>query len=158
MLIYSDCHLMNIKISSLDMTITRNWNWKCYLLYESLMLDQLLDLQQNILIVQGLSQHGCQGCLAPADFGNFTTYCCVAPLNFEDFLLIGTRCFKLPTQALYLVALEIPFQFTKIEISCIPNCIDLTSFLIQLDKFFSKNVKFSYEIGILSENLSNHNV
>ena len=37
---------------------------------------------------------------APAGFANFTTYRCVSPLKFEDLLVIGTRFFKFPTQAL----------------------------------------------------------
>ena len=41
-----------------------------------------------------------QYCPAPAAFGNFTTYCCVSPLKFEDLLLIGTRWSKFPTQTL----------------------------------------------------------
>ena len=43
-------------------------------------------------------------CLAPRDFGNFTTTCCVSPLKFEDLrpyaLVFGTPCFKFPTHAL----------------------------------------------------------
>ena len=30
-----------------------------------------------------------QYCLTPDDFGNFTTQCCVSPLKFENFLVMG---------------------------------------------------------------------
>ena len=43
-----------------------------------------------------------QHCPAPPDFGNFTTQRCVSPFKFEDLLVIGTCCFKFPTQALDL--------------------------------------------------------
>ena len=44
-----------------------------------------------------------QYCLAPADVGNFTTQHCVSPLKFENLLMIGTRSFKFPTQALVFI-------------------------------------------------------
>ena len=52
-----------------------------------------------------------QYCPAPADYGNFTTYYCVSPLKFEDLLVIGTRFFKFPTQALYASSLYVLYTF-----------------------------------------------
>ena len=54
-------------------------------------------------ICQGLSQYGCHGCLAPVEFLDSTVRhpLIVSPLyNFGDLLVISTRCFKFPTQAL----------------------------------------------------------
>ena len=53
-----------------------------------------------------------QYCLAPADFGNFTTQRYVLHLKFEDLLLIGTPCFKFPTQALLnILSSQILYRF-----------------------------------------------
>jgi hypothetical protein len=45
---------------------------------------------------------GAKGAWHPRNFGNFTTQRYILPLNFEDLVLIGTRCFKFPIQALPL--------------------------------------------------------
>ena len=45
---------------------------------------------------------GAKGAWHPRNFGNFTTQRCILLLKFEDLVLIGTRCFKFPIQALPL--------------------------------------------------------